>query len=439
MQLIKPGTDYNFTGRVPLFGGISIGLVLLSLVGIATRGFNWGIDFAGGTELQVRFDSAVATTDIRRVLGEQGFDKNEVQPYGAVESHEFLVRIERVTSLGEDRVARLREEALKHFGAETLHAFVFEPSEGDRVALDFALPPITAPAVEDAGVSADAAVQGEQLARARAQRDEKSVAELTVKVQDFFKAQGIELRAHDFIQFGQVRGDKVEALIYFKGVADRIVQSMTKAFGPACTAENAADVCKASNRCDSGKCAIDNRRTDYVDSNVSKELRTTGLLAIIYALLGILLYIAVRFDFYFSPGAVVAVIHDVTITMGIFAWLGLEFNLTTIAALLTIVGYSLNDTIVVYDRIRETLPTDDKLKEDRASYVNRAINDTLSRTILTSGTTMLVVVALLIFATGVIQMFAVAMAIGITVGTYSSIYVASPVYLILKKMVPAPR
>jgi preprotein translocase subunit SecF len=441
MQLIKPGTNYNFVGRVPLFGGISAGLVLLSLVGILTRGFNWGIDFAGGTELQVRFDAPVATADIRKVLAEQGFDKNEVQPYGA-EGNEYLIRIERVTSLSEDRVNRLRDEAVKAFGAETLRAFVFEPSEGDRVALDFALPPVgaVAPVVEDGGVGGDAAaVVAEGQARARALRDEQAVAELGDKVQAFFKAQAIELRATDTVQFGQVRGDRVEALVYFRGVSDRIVQALTRSFGPACSADNARTVCTSSGRCDSGKCAVDNRRTDYVDSNVSKELRTTGILALIYALIGILIYIAVRFDFYFSPGAVVALIHDTIITMGVYAWVGIEFNLTTIAALLTIIGYSLNDTIVVYDRIRETLPAEDKLKEDRSSYVNRALNDTLSRTILTSGTTLLVVIALLVFGTGAIQNFALALLIGMTVGTYSSIYIASPVYLMLKKMVPAAR
>lgn len=457
MQIIKPNTKFDFVNRIKLFGSLSVGLVLLSLVGIATRGFNWGIDFAGGTELQVRFDQDVATADLRQALVDMGFEKNQVQDYGAPSDHEYLLRVERITSLSEARVARLREEAIAHFGADRLHSVVFEANQGDRLAMDFSLQipedaPKPAPVAADvdggsqdgssqdgsAGVSEPAPVDKEEQAlKDQAAKEDNAVTALKQEVEDFFATAKVELRPNESVTASAVRDSRVELIVHFKGVSGRVVKTLTQKFGLACTDANAKQVCTNTKTCMSGHCRVDNRRTDYVDSTVSKELRTDGLLAIIYALIGILIYIAVRFDFYFSPGAVVALMHDVIITMGIFAWTGLEFDLTVVAALLTIVGYSLNDTIVVYDRIRETLPSEDKLKEqDRGTYVNTAINDTLSRTLLTSITTMLVIIALLFFATGVIKTFGIALLIGVTIGTYSSVFVASPVYLTLKKVLP---
>ncbi|PIE66042.1 MAG: protein translocase subunit SecF [Deltaproteobacteria bacterium] len=161
-----------------------------------------------------------------------------------------------------------------------------------------------------------------------------------------------------------------------------------------------------------------------VSPSVGKDLFNNGLLAILYALIGILIYITVRFDFRYAPGAVVALIHDVIITMGLFAILQVKFSLPIIAALLTIVGYSLNDTIVVLDRVRETFES--FRGRSLTDLLNRAINSTLSRTVLTSLTTMLVVLAILLFGGGQIRDFALALFIGIIVGTYSSIFIASP-------------
>jgi len=166
-----------------------------------------------------------------------------------------------------------------------------------------------------------------------------------------------------------------------------------------------------------------------VGSKVGKKLRIDGILSVVYTLFFILLYIALRFDLKFAPGAVVALIHDVMITVGIWAIFWLEFNLSTIAALLTIVGYSLNDTIVVFDRIRENLSRlrDAKLEK----VINTSLNETLSRTILTSVTTLAAIAAILFLASGDLWVFALALTIGIVVGTYSSIFIASPVVLFL--------
>jgi preprotein translocase subunit SecF len=175
---------------------------------------------------------------------------------------------------------------------------------------------------------------------------------------------------------------------------------------------------------------FDIRRTDQVGPKIGKELRSTAILAIISALFVIGVYISIRFQFRFAIGAVVALIHDVLFTLGIFSLAQLEISLTTIAAFLTIVGYSLNDTIVLYDRIREDIKI---MRSDTIeAIVNKSINETLSRTIITSLTTFIVVLVLA-FATGEVRIFAIAMIIGVFVGTYSSIYIAGPVVIAWQK------
>lgn len=173
--------------------------------------------------------------------------------------------------------------------------------------------------------------------------------------------------------------------------------------------------------------SVDIRRVEMVGPQVGKDLRSKGLQAILYAMLGILVYISWRFEFRFAVGAIVALLHDVLITLGAFSVFGKEIDLPIIAAFLAIIGYSLNDTIIVYDRIRENLGKHHT--ESFSFIVNRSVNETLSRTILTSGTTLLVVLALFILGGGVIHNFAFAMLVGILIGTYSSIFVASQVLI----------
>ena len=171
------------------------------------------------------------------------------------------------------------------------------------------------------------------------------------------------------------------------------------------------------------------QRTEIVGPKVSSELIQKGVLAIITAVSLMLFYIWIRFEWQFSLGAVVALIHDVTITVGLFSLLGIEFNLSIIAALLTIIGYSMNDTVVVYDRIRENLR---KYKQmDLFELINNSINNTLSRTTLTSVTTLLALFSLYFLGGEVIRGFTLAMIIGVFIGTYSSIFVASQIILFL--------
>lgn len=168
-------------------------------------------------------------------------------------------------------------------------------------------------------------------------------------------------------------------------------------------------------------------RKETVGPKVGKELVGAAILAILWAIVFILIYIMWRFEFRFGVGAVIALVHDVLITVGIFSVLDIEISIAIVAALLTIVGYSLNDTIVVFDRIRENFKSLKRQAFEYAGVVNRSINETLSRTIVTSGTTLIVVLVLFFFGGEVIKDFAFALICGIVVGTYSSIFVASPI------------
>jgi len=191
-----------------------------------------------------------------------------------------------------------------------------------------------------------------------------------------------------------------------EGLAQKITESLEKHYG-------------------SGK--VEMRRAEMVGPQVGKDLRQKGLLAICYAMIGILIYVTWRFEFRFAVGAIVALIHDVLVTLGVFSLFGREIDLPVIAAFLAIIGYSLNDTIIVYDRIRENMGK--YHKETFSFIINRSINETLSRTLMTSFTTLVVVLALFVFGGGVINNFAFALLVGILIGTYSSIFVASPLLI----------
>jgi len=169
------------------------------------------------------------------------------------------------------------------------------------------------------------------------------------------------------------------------------------------------------------------RRVEFVGPQVGDELTEQGILAVVYALIGIFLYVMFRFQWRFSVGAVVALIHDIVISMGILSLLQIEFDLTVVAALLAVIGYSLNDTIVLFDRIRENFPR--LRKGSPIEVVNTSVNETLSRTLMTSLTTLLVLTALFIFGGEIIHAFAFTLIVGVLVGTYSSIYVASSTML----------
>jgi preprotein translocase SecF subunit len=172
---------------------------------------------------------------------------------------------------------------------------------------------------------------------------------------------------------------------------------------------------------------IDFRRVEVVGSKVSKELTIDGIYSVIIALTLMLIYIWFRFEWQFSLGSIIALVHDVIITIGVFSLIGYEFNLSIGAAILTIVGYSMNDTVIIYDRIREFLRKDDK--QDIIELINDSINSTLSRTLKTSGTTLLALISIYFFGGEILKGFSFALIWGIIIGTYSSIFIASPILI----------
>ncbi|MBI4619959.1 MAG: protein translocase subunit SecF [Desulfobacterales bacterium] len=231
----------------------------------------------------------------------------------------------------------------------------------------------------------------------------------------------IGLRDSIIQQYSEKGGN--EYIIRFKnisskneGLSDKIQETFQKRYG-----QNGFEI----------------RRVEVVGPQVEKELRYKALLAVIYAMIGILVYITFRFEFRFALGGVLALFHDTIITLGAFSITDREFTLPVLAAVLTVVGYSINDTIVVYDRIRENLR---KMAGKKLELIiNSSINETLSRTILTSSTVLFVVAALFILGGSVIHDFAFALIVGVIVGTYSSIFVASPIVILWEKFFPGKK
>ena len=284
MELIKQGLDFDFMGRRRLALMLSSAMLVVSILSLAIRGLEFGIDFTGGTLLEVGYPRAVELEPVRATLYGAGFEGAVVQHFGT--AHEVLIRI--------------------------------------------------------------------------APRDDVDRAELS-----------------------------------------------NRAFDALRTADSAVEM----------------RRVEFVGPQVGEELTEQGGLAMLIALGAIFLYILFRFEWKFSAGAVAALFHDVLITLGIFSTLGLEFDLTVLAAVLAVIGYSLNDTIVVFDRIRENFRR--MRRGTSVSIINRSLNQTLSRTLMTSLTTLLVLIALFVLGGELIHGFATALIIGVLIGTYSSIYVAS--------------
>ena len=177
--------------------------------------------------------------------------------------------------------------------------------------------------------------------------------------------------------------------------------------------------------------SVEYRRTEFVGPKVGSELINAGITAVIFSLIGILIYIWIRFQWNFALGAIIALIHDVILTLGFFSVLQLEFNLATVAAVLTIAGYSINDTVVIYDRVRDSMRKYKQITFDEV--INISLNSTLTRTLMTSLTTLLALIALLTFGGIVISSFIIALIWGVLIGTYSSMYVASPILTYLRK------
>jgi preprotein translocase subunit SecF len=385
MEFFKPGSlKIDFMGKRKSFIFVSIALVVLSVIIViikqASGSINWGIDFAGGTVMDFEFGREVDIGEIRKTVTGLGYKKNVIQRSGLVGKEgkpEYIVRVERIAILGKEESSRL-EAGLRERMGEELTRFSFDEDSGDQFELRFK----------------SETSESEIKAVLKEQADKLGIKELGEVA---LKRQGKE--------------DQHRYLVLMTGVAAQVERAMQDAFPDA---------------------EPRLRKVEFVGPQVGEKLRNDGILAMIYAIAGILVYVAFRFNLQFAPGAVLALAHDSIITIGLFALVGLEFNLTFVAAILTVIGYSVNDTIVVYDRIRENMTRfRSKPMED---VVNTSLNEVLNRTVLTSITTIFALMGLLFMGFGEIWEFSIAMTFGVVIGTYSSIYVAGSTTIYLEAL-----
>lgn len=405
-RFFDPGRELNFVQyfRPSLY--LAALMPIIAIVGSIVLGINWGIDFAGGMEMQIQFSKPVAAEEIRDVLEDLGFHKHQVQRYGAKDSNEMLVRVERLSTFKPEDAVRVQKVIANNMLIDTEKSVevLFNENISDRFSVKIPAPKM--PATATAEQTAEALLnQHHQLAKVL---DEKSGFKLRRS-----KRVGEETAdINNAVMHDEPKDGFVQYNIHFTGVSDKIGQILSQKFGQA-----------------------EIRRVEFVDSQVSKQLRTDGILAVFYAILAILIYIAIRFDIFFSPGAVVALVQDTFGAFLVFVFGRYEFDLPSIAALLTVVGVSVINTVVVYDRIRETMPTGTKNLDDAeiTHCVNKAVNDTLSRTINTTLTTLFSSVALWIFAGGAIKSFAITLTVGLSLGAFSSTFAAPATYLFLRR------
>lgn len=375
MEIIKPGTQFDFLGVRRTALTVSGILVLLIWILVPFR-LNLGVDFAGGTEIEVRFTEPVSAADVRRNVEGAGFADASVQQLGAEEENTFLVRVERVAILSDEQMASIRANLESALASHGLVSIVFDEQVGDRI-----------------DVRTERPVPHEVL------RDAVTSVE------------GVRLRTTGEAIRDLSRAGQPSYQILTQSLSDRVSDALEKAFGP----EN-----------------VDVRRVEFVGPQVGEQLRNQGIMAVLLAMIAILLYVAFRFQPKYAPGGVIALFHDVSIVMGYYVLTGAEFNLTSVAVLLTIIGYSINDTIVIFDRVREI----ESRKTGKPLYdiLNQANNESLSRTIITSLLTALSLLGLLIFAGGTtLWDFAAALLFGLVAGTYSTIFIAGPFALWLDK------
>lgn len=410
VRIFDPKTNVNFVKWFKLSWILTALLIVASAVGLMTLGMPWGIEFLGGTEMQVKFQKPVSANEIRDVLGGLGFHKNQIQQFGASSNNEMLIRIESVTVLQEADLNRIQSLVDSNFPTKNPEGkanLLFDKRSSSQLSLWLDEP-------------YDSAITDPFQRKALLQEQRNKLAQL------IHEKSGIELRKssagleEQADIYGSVVADEpqngqIRYVIHFAGAVGKIEKQLQKSFG-----------------------ATEIRKVDFVDSQVSRQLRTDGLLAVIYAILAIVIYIAVRFDMFFSPGAVFSLVNDTLGALIVFIFFRVEFDVPSIAAILTIIGYSVNNTVVIYDRIREILPHNPKKPlslDEIKEYVNTAINQTLSRTINSTVTTLFASVAIWIFTTGAIQNFAIVISVGITIGAFSSAFVAPAAFLLAKQFI----
>ncbi len=366
-EIVPHGFWIDFISKRRIFAiasavGVAIGLGLFFIVGP-----NWGLDFSGGTEVQVRFGAATSIADVRGALAPMGIGDEAIQQLGKVSDNRFVVRLrgEDTGNTGSSRVEDARKALEGAFGSGWLETFVLDSEVGTTVRVAYRGDAVPLEKVE----AVLAPVEG-------------------VKVTTGSEPNTLRLR--------------------LPGVAEDIRATLMTRLP-----QRAADI----------------ERADSVGPKVGGNLRHAGIVAVVLSIVIHVIYIALRFDLTFAPGAIVGLLHDVAITCGLLVLTRQEFGLQTVSALLTLTGYSLNDTIIIYDRIRENMG---KFRRTRfGELVNTSVNETLGRTLMTSIATSMAMIPFLFIGGPVLREFAFVMLVGIVVGTYSSVYVAAPITMVL--------
>ena len=344
---------------------VSLAIILAGMVLIWKNGIKYGVDFSGGTAIHLKFRSAVPLDNIRSTLKQNGFPDSGVQGFN--DPTQVLVRLPQ---------ARVTEEETEELA--------------ERVA-----------AILSANVMKTSIPQGKKDLNSATPNDISGYLQLKDpwKVSDPAKYQG---EVKKIKQVRDSNGGLLPPLEQMKGIDSKILASLKEGF-------YVSNIAILSN--------------EYVGPQVGSELREQAKLAIAWSLAGLLIYVWFRFEFLWGLSAVVCLAHDVLVTLALFAFTGREISLTVVAAFLTIVGFSLNDTIVIYDRVRDNLKT--MRTQPLENVINLTLNQMLNRTILTNGTVTIVTIVLFLFGGEVINDFAFAMLIGCVSGTYSTIYIAS--------------
>jgi len=362
-------TNFDFLGKKWYFLAFSL---IFSVAGVLSmlfwHGIPYGVDFRGGTLVYVKFAQTPDDTAIRAAMDRAGLHNARIQSYGQAGSNEVLIDVsEKETN----------EQALDRSKTQIINALETNAPEGKQ----------------DLNNTSVLTLKNYLL--------QKDALHLGTDADQRYGAQ-----AQAIVEYrDKVRGGVLSSLDDLKGAADPAVLATLP------------DNFFVSN--------FGVRNVEIVGPQVGAQLRRQALLATAYSLAGMLIYLAVRFEWIYGVAAVITVFHDTLITVGAFSLTNKEISLTVIAAILTLIGYSNNDTIVVFDRIRENLKL--MRREKLSDIVNRSINQTLSRTILTAGLTFLTVLALFVFGGEVLHGFSFALVIGILIGTYSSIAIAAPI------------
>jgi preprotein translocase SecF subunit len=449
------------------FIGITIVLLLAGAISVQIRGFNLGVDFTGGTLMDVRFKEMPSLATVRSVLGAAGIDTTKVtlQPVTS-RPNELIIHAPQLAT-GSEAERRVDQDKREIIGALQRLNAAGDASAG-RVNIN---------SIDAAGIEAELRQADPLSINAQyfpTEHPYRQVGDQLVAfrdgpnkgfIQDIGSVQGLPLEVKDLPNFDQskikqVIQDRFNAAKIDLNLAGRSeIEDALRRIDPLAVGGSSDVYSKAAQaisdyrRNSSGVITdisllqtqdvsaelLDKMKTNFTEGNfavisadvvgavVGQDLRNRAIYVTLAALAGMLVYIAFRFEWIYGVAAVLAVFHDILITLGIFALFHWEISLTVIAALLTLVGYSMNDTIVVFDRIRENVRT--RRRDSLAQIANDSINQTLSRTVIAAGLTFISVVAIVLFGGEVLRGFALALTIGIIIGTYSSIAVASPMML----------